>query len=173
VENKKILVAYFSHPGENYAVGYVDPGNTQLLGREILRITNGNEFYINPVNPYPVDYNSTVTKAINEQAYQIRPEYCDDVRVEEYDVVFLGYPIWNGDLPMIVYNFIESHSWKGKIVIPFNTHEGSGNAGTYERLKIKMPGATLRGGGFNMTGQDARTVGGLQKLNDWLRNLEY
>ena len=173
MENKKILVAYFSRPGENARVGYVDPGNTQLLGREILRVTNGNEFYINPVNPYPVDYDSTVTKATNELNFQTRPEYCDDIRVEEYDVVFLGFPIWCGDIPMVVYNFIEKHNWSGKTVIPFCTHEGSGNAGTYERLKLKMPGATLEGGGFNMTGQDARTIAGLQKLNDWLRNLNY
>lgn len=173
MEQKKILVAYFSHVGENPVVGSVDPGNTQLLGREILRHTNGNEFYINPVNPYPTDYASTLAKATNEQSYQIRPEYCDDVRVEEYDVVFLGYPIWCNDIPMIVYNFIEKHIWTGKTVIPFNTHEGSGNAGTYERLKIKMPGAILQGGGFNMTGQSARTIEGLQKLNDWLRNLDY
>ena len=173
MQDKKILVAYFSHPGENAVVGYVDPGNTQLLGREILRVTGGNEFFINPVNPYPVDYDSTYEKAANEQKYQARPDYCDDIRVEEYDVIFLGYPIWCGDLPMVVYSFIEKHNWSGKVVIPFITHEGTGDAGTYDRLKFKMSGAILKGGGFNMTGKMARTIEGLQKLNDWLRSIDY
>ncbi len=48
-------------------------------------------------------------------------------------------------MPMIVYNFVEKHDWNGKTVIPFNTHEGSGNVGTYDILKSKMTGATLKG----------------------------
>ena len=59
----------------------------------------------------------------------------------------------------------------GKTVIPFNTHEGSGNAGTYEKLAELMPGATLKGDGFNMSGSTARTEDGIRKLDEWLERL--
>lgn len=74
-------------------------------------------------------------------------------------------------MPMTVYNFVEKHDWNGKTVIPFNTHEGSGNAGTYEILKSKMPGATLKGDGFNIPGSVARTDEGIKMLDDWLSSL--
>ena len=74
---------------------------------------------------------------------------------------------------MSVYNFIEKHDWNDKTVIPFNTHEGSGNSGTYETLKSKMPGATLKGDGFNMSGSTARTAEGIEKLDNWLKNLGF
>lgn len=72
---------------------------------------------------------------------------------------------------MVVYSFIEKHDFSGKTVVPFNTHEGSGNAGTYETLKSLMPGAILKGDGFNMTGSMARTEEGIKKLDDWLSGL--
>ena len=53
-----------------------------------------------------------------------------DIAAEDYDVIFLGYPNWWGDMPMAVYTFIEKHDWNGKTVIPFCTHEGSGLSGT-------------------------------------------
>ncbi|MBQ3309323.1 hypothetical protein IJG78_01445 [Candidatus Saccharibacteria bacterium] len=89
----------------------------------------------------------------------------------DYDTIFFGYPIWWEDLPMVVYSFIEKHDFSGKTVVPFNTHEGSGNAGTYETLKSLMPGAILKGDGFNMTGSMARTEEGIKKLDDWLSGL--
>lgn len=72
---------------------------------------------------------------------------------------------------MIVYNFVEKHDWNGKTVIPFNTHEGSSNAGTYDILKSEMDGATLKGNGFNMSGSTARTDEGIKELDDWLEKL--
>ncbi len=76
-------------------------------------------------------------------------------------------------MPMIVYNFVEKHDWNGKTVIPFNTHEGSGNAGTYDILKSKMAGATLKGDGFNMSGSTARTDDGIKNLDNWLSGLGF
>lgn len=74
---------------------------------------------------------------------------------------------------MAVYSFIEKHDWRDKTVIPFNTHEGSGNAGTYNKLKNQLTGATLKGNGFNMSGSTARTEDGIKKLDSWLDSLSY
>ena len=126
----KNLVVYFSHPDENYGVGTVEVGNTELLAKEIIAKTSADEFKIVEMDKYPADYQEAVDRATKEKAEDARPEYVGDIDISDYDTIFLGYPIWWGDLPMVVYTFIENHDWAGKTVIPFNTHEGSGNSGT-------------------------------------------
>ena len=167
----KSLVVYFSRADENYAVGPVETGNTELLAKEIIKQTGADEFKIEPVNPYPADYQATVDLATKERNEQARPDYQGDVDLTPYDTIYLGYPIWWGDLPMIVYHFLEDHDFTGKILIPFNTHEGSGNAGTYEILQ-NVTAAKLQGDGFNLSGTVARTEEGIAKLNEWLTNFK-
>ncbi|MBQ3325568.1 flavodoxin [Candidatus Saccharibacteria bacterium] len=167
----KTLVIYFSHEGENYNVGTVEVGNTELLAKEIVAKTSADEFKIVPENNYPGTYQETIEVASAEQKSSARPKYIGDVDITNYDTIFFGYPIWWEDLPMVVYSFIEKHNFSGKVVMPFNTHEGSGNAGTNETLKSLMPGAILKGDGFNMTGSIARTEEGIKKINNWLDGL--
>ena len=169
----KSIVIYFSRADENYSVGNVEVGNTELFAKEIIKKTGADEFKITPKVAYPEDYQAAVDQATKERNEQARPEYVGDVDLENYDTVFLGYPSWWGDLPMVVYNFIEKHDWSGKTVIPFNTHEGSGNSGTYEILKEKLSGATLKGDGFNLPGSTSRTDDGIKKLDTWLETLGY
>lgn len=169
--NEKTLVVYFSRAGENYNVGTVEVGNTELLAKEIVAKTGADEFKIVPTVTYPENYQETIEKATEERKAGARPDYEGDVDISGYDTIFFGYPIWWGDMPMVVYNFVEKHDWNGKTVIPFNTHEGSGNSGTYDILKSKMAGATLKGDGFNMSGSTARTDDGIKKLDNWLENL--
>ena len=167
----KTLVVYFSRADENYSVGTVEVGNTELLAKEIAAKTGADEFKIEPVKAYPENYMECVELATREKESGARPEYVGDVDIADYDTIFFGYPIWWGDLPMVVYSFIEKHNFGGKTVIPFNTHEGSGNAGTYEILKSKMSGATLKGDGFNISGSTARKDEGIRKLDEWLEGL--
>ena len=171
MKDGEFLVIYFSRANENYSVGTVEVGNTELLAKEIIAKTGADEFKIVPKVAYPANYQETVDQATKERNEQTRPEYVGNVDISDYDTIFFGYPIWWGDMPMVVYNFIEKHDWNGKIVIPFNTHEGSGNSGTYEILKNKMTGATLKGDGFNMSGSVARSDDGIKKLDDWLEDL--
>ena len=168
---QKTLVIYFSRADENYGVGVVEQGSTELLAKAIVARIGADEFKIEPVEKYPATYQAAIERATAERNSDARPEYIGDVDITNYDTIFFGYPIWWGDLPMCVYNFIEKHDWNGKTVIPFNTHEGSGNSGTYETLKDKMLGATLIGDGFNMAGSVARTDDGIKRLNDFLSSL--
>lgn len=167
----KSLVAYFSRGDENYNVGKVEVGNTELLAHEIAAKTGAEEFKIEPKEKYPVGYQETIELATKEREAGARPEYVGEIDIADYDTIFLGYPIWWDDLPMVVYSFIEKHDFNGKTVIPFNTHEGSGNAGTYKTLVGLMPGANLKGDGFNMSGAAARTEEGIRKLDEWLEGL--
>ncbi len=165
--NRK-LVVYFSHTGENYNVGEITTGNTELLAKEIVAKTGADEFRIVPAVAYPTGYMETVDIATEERNAGARPKYVGDINIADYDVVFFGYPIWWGDLPMICYTFLEEHDFSGKTVIPFNTHEGSGNAGTYEAIKSKLPSANVIGDGFNLTGTASRTEEGIRKVDEWL-----
>ena len=167
----KSLVVYFSRGDEEYGVGKVTPGNTEILAKEIVSKLGADEFKIVPAKKYPENYMECVNLATREKETNARPEYVGDVDMSSYDTIFLGYPIWWGDLPMIVYSFIENHDFSGKTVVPFNTHEGSGNSGTYEILKSLLAGANVVGDGFNMTGTVARTEDGIAELDDFLNSL--
>jgi len=167
----KTLVVYYSRANENYNVGVVEVGNTELLAKEIVKKTGADEFKITEVEKYPENYTECIDRATKERTENARPAYEGDIDTSEYDTIYLGYPIWWGDLPMVVYTFLEKHDFSGKTIIPFNTHEGSGNSGTYEMLKEKIKTATFKGDGFNMTGKTARTEEGIKTLDAWLKTL--
>lgn len=144
--SKKVLVVFFSRTGENYAVGNIEKGNTHIIAEMITKETGGKLFRIETVKPYPDEYKACVEIAKAEKENNARPEVKGDVKVEDYDIIFLGYPNWWGDMPMAVYTFIEKHNWNGKTVVPFCTHEGSGLSGTERKLKNVCRGAMVSEG---------------------------
>ena len=76
-----------------------------------------------------------------------RPELASAVaNFDGYDVIYLGYPIWYGDMPMAVYTFLESYDFTGKTIVPFCTHAGSGLADTVNSIRSVCGGATVLGG---------------------------
>ena len=144
VEDTRILVAYFSRAGENYGVGTVTKGNTQIVAEMIAEETGGDLFHIQTATPYPVSYEECTQIAQEEQRTNARPALDAVVSdFDNYDVIFLGYPIWWGDMPMAVYTFIESYDFSGKTVIPFSTNAGSGIAGTVRTITDKLSGAAV------------------------------
>ena len=106
-----------------------------ILAKIIAQKTDSELFEIRPEKPYPKDYNSAIDIAKKELNANARPAVAEDKNIDEYDTIFLGYPIWWGDLPMTCYTFLEAHDLSGKKIIPFCTHEGSGMAGTDSKLK--------------------------------------
>lgn len=144
--DKKVLVAFFSHTGENYSVGNITKGNTHIIAEMIAENMNGKLFEIVPVKSYPKTYNACVDVAKKEKETGARPLVKEDIVVADYDIVFIGYPNWWGDMPMPVYTFIEKHSWVGKMVIPFCTHEGSGLSSTEKYIANACKGSTVEKG---------------------------
>ena len=143
----RILVAFFSRTGENYNVGFIEKGNTHIISEMIAEETGGHLFEIRTVVPYPDDYEETKTIATREYNEGARPELAESVEnFEDYDVIFLGYPIWWGGVPMAMHTFMESYDFSGKTVIPFNTHEGSGTAGTVGDIREALPDAEVLDG---------------------------
>ena len=128
---KRALVVYFSHADENYNVGYIEKGNTKILAEMIAEATGADMFEIKPAKPYPKEYTATTNLAKKEKNEKARPEIVGTMPdVSGYDVIFFGYPIWWGDLPMPCYTFFDKVKLEGKTVAPFCTHEGSGLSGT-------------------------------------------
>lgn len=174
MKEKKILVAFFSRAGENYAVGHIEKGNTHIIAEMIAAETDGDLFHIEPVTPYPDDYTECTEVAKQELNVKAGPAIKGDIKVEDYDIIFIGYPNWWGDMPMPVYTFIEKHSWQGKTVIPFCTHEGSGLSGTENKLKAACKGATVLKG-LAVRGATAQNAQAQAKesVNNWLGKLKY
>ena len=170
----KVLIAYFSRAGENYSVGVIDEGNTAKLAKEIAAQTGGDLFEIVPAIPYPDGYEDTKTVATRERNNNERPAIKNTVEnFDSYDAIFIGYPIWWGDLPMILHTFMESYDFTGKTVIPFNTHEGSGQSGTQGTIAAKLSGATVLQG-FAMQGRTAQRLTGSgmdATVKNWLDGL--
>ena len=171
----KRLVAFFSHAGENYNVGYIEKGNTHIIADMIADATGAERFEIVPQKSYPKDsYNECIKIAKQEKQSNARPAIKGDIKIEDYDVIFIGYPNWWGDMPMCVYTFIEKHDWNGKTVIPFITHEGSGMGGTDRKIANACKGADVAvGNGLAVQGKEAQeNRDAVRKdVDNWLERL--
>ena len=169
-EGNSILVAYFSLAGEQYGVGVIEEGNTSIIAKMIAEQTGADLFEIEAVNAYPETYDGLLDVSRQEMSDNARPEIVGTVdNMEDYDIVFVGYPNWWGDMPMIIYNFLESYDFSGKTVIPFCTHGGSGLSGT-ESTIADITGAEMMDG-FDIAGeaaQNQRDKAG-EAVTEWLR----
>lgn len=166
------IVVYFSRTGEQYGVGVIDKGNTAIVADMIIEQTGADSFEITPKEDnYPMTYTELTDYAKEEQNQNARPEIASTVEnFDSYDTVYLGYPIWWGDLPMICYTFLESYDFSGKTIIPFCTHAGSGNAGTQSKIQAAVPNAEVKEV-LAITGADAQDDQDSVKSQviDWLQ----
>lgn len=169
----KTIIVYFSRAGENYKVGIVERGNTELMAEMIAPKTGARTFRIEPVKAYSENYKECTEQANEELQNRSRPEIKKDIELESYTTIFLGYPIWWGDMPMPVYTFLEKHDFAGKTIIPFNTHEGSGQGVTVQRLKETTKADVLDG--IAVRGSDVRNnpASTAANINAWLNKLGY
>lgn len=146
-DGKKILVAFYSRTGENYAVGNIAKGNTHIVADMIAEMTGADTFEIKTVKEYPADYKETTEVAKQELTENARPALATQVpNMADYDVVFLGYPIWWSDLPMPVYTFLESYDFSGKTIVPFATSAGDVLTGKERDIPNYAKGAKMLDG---------------------------
>ena len=171
MSSNKYLVAFFSLPGDTYNVGIVKDGNTKILANCISKYLIADQFQIIGDNKYPEKFSDIVNQARKEKEQKLRPKLISKVdNFEQYNTIFLGYPIWCGDYPMAVYTFLENYDFTNKKVYPFCTHEGSGNTGTFERLKKIIPKADVHTNGLDIFGTKAR-VNAKSEVENWLKKL--
>lgn len=159
-EQENILVAYFSRTG-----------NTEKIAEKIVDITGADVFAIEAKIPYTdedIAYNNSSCRANQEQNNKaVRPEISGKIEnIEQYDYVFLGYPIWWGEEPRIIDTFLESYDFSDKTVIPFCT-SGSSGISTSEKNISEL--VTI---GERINGKRFETDSTENEISDWIDSLE-
>ena len=169
-EGNKLLVVYFSLAGEQYNVGVVEEGNTSIIAHMIAEQTGADLFEIEAAAPYPTSHSELLDVSRQEMTGNARPEITGTVdNMDDYDTIFIGYPIWWGDMPMIVYNFLESYDLSGKTIVPFCTHGGSGLSNTESTIANITGGAMKDGLAIpGTTAQNDRETARSQ-VTEWLK----
>ena len=140
VQNSKTLVAYFSATG-----------TTARAAEKVAKITGGELYAITPAQAYtPADLdwnNSQSRSSVEMNDPKSRPALKGKKEnIADYDVIFIGYPIWWNLAPRIVNTFIESHDLKGKTIIPFATSGSSAITGSAAALKKSYPALNWKEG---------------------------
>lgn len=155
----KSLVLYFS-----------ETGNTQKMAKTIYDQVGGDLRRIETVTPYPSGQElfDVTEKETDEDA---RPEYKDlNINIDDYDTIYVGYPIWWYTMPQVMYTFFDDYDLSGKTIVPFNTHNGSGDGGTYDTIKELEPKAIVLEGlalsGSSMEGDPTSDV------KEWLESIQ-
>lgn len=160
--SSNILIAYFSVPetdGVDAVAGasrvVVDGevlGNTQYIAQLIQQQTGGDLFRIETVQEYPGSHDPLLEFAYNERAEGARPELAAQMEnLDSYDIIFLGYPNWNADLPMPLYTLLEQTDLNGKTIVPFTTHGGSGFSRTIQTIQELQPNTTVISDGLSIS----------------------
>jgi flavodoxin len=127
----KILIAYFSWGG-----------NTETVANYIANQTQGELFRIEPVVPYPSEYTPCTEVALEERDTNARPAIKDKVaNWDDYDVIFIGCPVWWHEAPMIIHTFAESYDFAGKTVVPFCTYASTYRDETLAKIVEITPAA--------------------------------
>jgi len=182
VSEKKALVVYFSMPettnpnqmttDEDNSTVVIDNkvlGNTQCMAYVIQEATGADIFRIEPVNPYPTNHATLVDLAADEKDAKARPAIAEQVEnFAPYDTVFIGYPIWWSDMPMILYTFFEEYDFSGKTIVPFSTHGGSGFARTPRTIQQLEPEAKMLDG---LSISRRRIQNAAQQIAHWVNGL--
>lgn len=150
---KNILIAYFSHGGENLVddriVDLGENGNTKIAAKLLKEALEekgfkANLFEIEPLIPYDRSYEGTLARSRQEYEEGSAPLIkAGPNGYEAYDAIFLGYPNWWGTLPAPIISFLRDHVTEGKTIIPFVTHGGQRFLYSLESIQKEAPKASL------------------------------
>jgi flavodoxin len=142
---KKILIVFLSRTN-----------NTKAIAEIIQQKVGGRLVGLELETPYPADYHTTVQQVVRENETGYLPPLKTNIEhIEEYDVVFLGFPTWDMQLPPPIKSFLHKYDLKGKTVIPFNTNGGYGPGSTFQTVRELCPKSTILTG-FSIRGGSER-----------------
>lgn len=158
-DNADQLIVYFSWSG-----------NTKAVAEEISAQTGADIFEITPETPYSDDYNEVLDVAQREQSEKARPVISGTIDdFDKYTTIFIGYPNWWGDMPMIMYSLFDDYDFTGKTIAPFVTSGGSGFSGTIDTIKSLEPGGEVTEG-LSLSGDSAENSAA--DVSSWLAAIE-
>ena len=180
-----VLIAYFTVP-EDVSLEETDAvsgasilrkddqvyGNTEYIANLIAARTGGALFAIESAADYPREHAPLLDAAAEEQNTDARPELTAVIdHPEAYDTIFIGYPIWWGDLPQPLYTFLETYDFSGKTIILFCVHGGSGLAGTMSTISGLQPDANVLSQAYTVSRNSVANVA-QDDINTWIDSLE-
>ena len=158
------LIIYFSRADENYAVGYIDKGNTEIVAEFVQELTGSDMFKVEPAVPYAADYRTCIEEAKQRIGNAPIKEKLTDISA--YDTVFIMSPIYWGTYAPEVETALEGLDFTGKTVRVICTHEGSGLSGMPSDVKRICKGADVDSKGLAIKGSQAKDS--KQSVINWL-----
>ena len=165
-----VFFAFGAARAENLIVYFSESGSTERVANTIHGMVGGDMTRIVSVIPYPNSNTDKTYVAKREQESDARPEYEDlGVDVADYDLIFLGYPIWWGGMPMVVYTVLENNDFNGKVIVPFATYGKSGLGNTVGEIRRIARGAVVTDG-LGMTSADAKKDH-VEAVKEWLNKI--
>lgn len=182
INGSNILIAYFA-VAENSEVDAIssasvlgengdDRGLVRVLADFIQEGTGGDLFSILTSVKYPATIGALIDYAAEEQSQSVRPELIAHIEnLDDYDTIFVGYPNWWYDLPMLMYNFFDEYDFSGKTIIPFCTHNGSRFSSTINTIRELEPYATVITDGFTVSQNGVKDAG--SDVATWLEGIGF
>ena len=170
--SQKILIVYLSRTN-----------NTKAIAEIIQRNVGGTLVALELVKPYPENYQATVQQVVSEIEKGYLPPLKTKVdSIEKYDMVFIGFPTWDMQMPPPMKSFLHQYNLRSKTVIPFNTNAGYGIGSGFETVKELCPGSKILEG-FSITGgiekdgklfviKDEKAKGAEREVKQWLQKLK-
>ena len=160
----KSLIIYFSRADENYAVGFIDKGNTEIVAEFVQELTGADMFKAEPEVPYSKDYNTCIEEAkVRVGDAPIKEKLSD---ISEYDTVYVMSPIYWGTYAPEVETALTGLDFVGKTVRVISTHEGSGLGRMVADVKRLCAGANVDENGLAIVGSKAKNS--KDKVTKWL-----
>ena len=180
-EASRVLVTYFTWADNTENPEGVDemaspsvhaPGHVAQLASWIQERTGGDSFSIRVTEPYSSDWDECLDRANQEKAEGTRPKLVETVEnMDDYDVIFLGYPNWWYSCPMALISFLEEQDFSGKQVYLFCSHGTGGLANSVEDITEVIPDADLSDNVFDVYEEDASSS--RDEVESWLQELGY
>ena len=172
VSPQKTLILYLSRTN-----------NTKLIAEMIQRNTGGKLVALELEKPYPADYRATVQQVVQENETGYLPPLKTRIdSIQQYDVIFVGFPTWGMKLPPPMKSFLKQYDLRGKTVVPFNTNDGYGTGSSFETVKQLcrnskvLEGFSITGGRDSneqpQLGKEERAKEAATKVKQWLQKIE-
>ena len=154
MKDKKSLIIYFSRADENYSVGYIDKGNTEVVAEYVKKITNADMFKLEPLVPYAKDYSTCIEEAKERIGNAPIKNAINDI--SKYEIIYIMTPIYWGTYAPEVETAIKDLDFTGKIIRIVTTHEGSGLANVVSDIKKICKGANVLDDAIAIVGSQAK-----------------
>ena len=164
MRDKKSLIIYFSRADENYSVGYIEKGNTEIVAEYVRNLTKADMFKVEPLVPYAKDYMTCIKEAKERIGNAPIKNRLNDI--SNYEVIYIMSPIYWGTYAPELEAAIKDLDFRGKTVRVITTHEGSGLGSVVTDIKRICQGANVLDDALAVRGSSVKDS--KNKISEWV-----